>query len=92
MDLSQLQWPDLASLFFFTMASAGFVLFTLKFARGTEARLWGMRLCHFFGFIGVFFHWLSRGQLTEVSILIISSLVVSLITFEITTHYLKTSE
>ena len=89
MDLSQLQWPDLAALFFFTMASAGFVLFTVRFARGTEGRLWGIRLCHIFGFLGVLFHRISHGQFTEVGLLIISSLTVSFIAFEITNRYLK---
>lgn len=79
----------LASLFFFTMASAGFVLFMWKYPRSSDVRLWGIRLCHLLGFIGVLMMRLGRGHFSELSLLIISSLVVSAITFELSMRYLK---
>jgi uncharacterized RDD family membrane protein YckC len=86
MDFSETRWLDLTALFFFTMASAGFILFTMRFPRGTEGRRWGIRTCHLFGFLGVGFHRLSHGQFTEVALLIISSLVVSFVAFEVSSR------
>ncbi len=79
---------SLASLFFFTMVSAGFVLFMLKYSHGSEVRMWGIRLCYFLGFLGVLMMRLSRGYFSELSLLITSSLVVSVIVFELSTQYL----
>ena len=79
---------SLASLFFFTMASAGFILFMLKYPHGSEIRMWGIRLCYFLGFIGVLMMRLSRGYFSELSLLIISALVVSLVVFELSIRYL----
>ena len=79
---------SLVSLFFFTMASAGFVLFMLKYSHGSEVRMWGIRLCYFLGFLGVLMMRLSRGYFSELSLLITSSLVVSVIVFELSTQYL----
>ena len=90
MNLSDVNFWDLAALFFFSMASAGFVIFSIKYPRGSEVRLWGIRCCHLFGFTGVLFLRLSQGQLNEVTLLILSSLVVSLLAFEISSHFLKT--
>ncbi|HLV00784.1 MAG TPA: hypothetical protein VKZ59_05930 [Acidobacteriota bacterium] len=79
----------LAALFFFTMASFGFLLFMLKYPRGSDVQLWGIRLSYLLGFIGVFMLTLWRGSFTEFSAIIISSLVVSLIVFEVSTRFLK---
>ncbi|MFQ5737559.1 MAG: hypothetical protein ACE5JX_00965 [Acidobacteriota bacterium] len=75
---------ELASLFFFSMASAGFILFMVKYPNGSDVRLWGIRACHLFGFIGVGLLRLARGNFSEASLLIISSLIVSLIACEFT--------
>lgn len=81
---------DLVSLFFFSMASAGFVMFMVKYPQGSEVRLWGIRACHLFGFLGVAFLRLSKGHFTEPALLIVSSLLVSLVAFEIANRYLET--
>jgi hypothetical protein len=78
----------LSSLFFFTMASAGFILFMTKYPHGSEIRLWGIRICHFLGFLGVLMMWLSRGYFSELSLVIISSLIVAAIVFELSVRYL----
>lgn len=78
----------LGALFFFTMASAGFILFLAKYPRGSEIRLWGIRVCHLLGFVGVLMLWLSRGHLDELSLVPISSLIVSAIAFELSVKYL----
>ena len=59
-----------------------------KYPHGSELRVWGIRLCHFLGFAGVLMLRLSRGSFTELSLLIISTLVVSLVAFEFSTRYL----
>jgi hypothetical protein len=79
----------LASLFFFSAASFGFVLFMLRYPRGSEVRIWGIRLCHLLGFLGIIFLRLSEHQFNEVSTLIFISLVVSLIGFELAEQILK---
>ena len=79
----------LASLFFFSAASFGFVLFMLKYPRGSEARIWGIRLCHALGFLGIVFLRLSEQQFNEISTLIFVSLVVSFIGFELAERLLK---
>lgn len=66
------------------MASAGFILFMVKYPNGSDVRLWGIRACHLFGFIGVGLLRLARGNFSEASLLIISSLIVSLIACEFT--------
>ena len=79
----------LASLFFFSAASFGFVLFMLKYPRGSEVRIWGIRLCHFLGFMGVVLLRLSEQRFDEISVMIFVSLVVSFIGFELAEHFLK---
>lgn len=74
---------SLASLFFFTVASAGFILFMTKYSHGSEVRLWGIRLCHVSGFLGVLLMRLSNGFFTELSLLISSTLIVSLVVTEV---------
>ena len=81
---------ELIALFYFTMASAGFVLFLFKYRRGTEVRLWGIRACHILGFLGVACLRLSEGYFSQPALLIISSLIVSLIAFEVSSRFLKT--
>jgi len=80
---------SLASLFFFTMASAGFVFVMIRYPLGSSMRTWGIRACHFLGFLGVVLMRLARGSFTEASLLVVSSLVVSLLCFEMTRKYLK---
>ncbi len=77
-----------ASLLLFTMASAGFIIFLVKYPRGSAARLWGIRACHGLGFLGVAAMRLAHGTFTERSLLIISSLVVSAIAVELASKYL----
>jgi hypothetical protein len=77
------------ALFFFTMASAGFIIFMIKYPHGSEERIWGMRLCYALGFSGVAVMRISKGGFSDVSLLIISSLIVSLVTFELSAKYLK---
>jgi hypothetical protein len=79
----------LASLFFFTMASAGFVLVMIRYPFGTRLRVWGIRFCHVLGFLGVVLMRLSRGHFSEASLLVVSSLIVSLLSFEMSQRYLK---
>ncbi|MGH9340661.1 MAG: hypothetical protein ACRD1R_13970 [Acidobacteriota bacterium] len=79
----------LASLFFFTMASVGFVLFMLKYPRSSEVRIWGIRLSHTLGFMGVLMMRLHYNYFTEVSVLIISSLIVSMVAYELSVRYLR---
>ena len=78
----------LASLLLFTMASIGFVVFLAKYPRGSTTRLWGVRLCHALGFFGVLAIRLASGEFSELSLLIISSLLVSVIAFELSSKYL----
>lgn len=79
----------LASLFFFSAASFGFVLFMLKYPRGSEVRIWGIRLCHTLGFLGIICLRLSEQRFNEVSAMIFVSLVISLVGFELAERYLK---
>ena len=79
----------LAALFFFTMASAGFVLVMIRYPFGSALRAWGIRFCHLLGFVGVLLMRLSRGFFSETSLLVVSSLIVSLLSFEMTRKYLK---
>lgn len=71
------------------MASFGFLLFMLKYPRGSEVQMWGIRLCHILGLLGVLTLRLWRGQFTELSLLIVSSLIVSIVSFELSIRYLK---
>ncbi len=80
---------ELASLFFFALASAGFILSMVKYPRGSAARLWGIRLCHLFGFAGVGLLRWARGQFSDLALLVVSSLVVSMIAFELSSRFLK---
>ena len=79
---------DLVSLFFFTMATGGFILFMVKYPHGSEIRLWGIRLSYVLGFVGVLAMRIYSGSFSELSLLIVSSLVVSLVAFELSTKYL----
>ena len=80
---------SLASLFFFTMASAGFIFVMIRYPLGSTMRTWGIRGCHVLGFLGVLLMRLARGSFTEASLLVVSSLIVSLLSFEMTRKYLK---
>ena len=71
------------------MASAGFILFLFKYRRGSVIRLWGVRACHILGFLGVACLRLSDGYFTQPTLLIVSSLIVSLIAFEVSSRFLK---
>ena len=80
---------ELIALFYFTMASAGFILFLFKYSHGSEIRRWGVRACHILGFLGVACLRLSDGYFTQPGLLIVSSLIVSLVAFEISSRFLK---
>ncbi|HXK58338.1 MAG TPA: hypothetical protein PLP42_00450 [Acidobacteriota bacterium] len=79
----------LGSLFFFTMASAGFVLVIIRYPFGSNLRVWGIRFCHALGFVGVILMRLSRGSFSDASLLVVSSLIVSFLSFEMSRKYLK---
>ncbi len=79
----------LSSLFFFSMASAGFILCLVRYPRTSQQWLWGIRASHLFGFVGVGLLRLARGHFTDNALLIISSLVVSLVAFEVSRRFLQ---
>ncbi len=78
----------LVSLFFFTMATGGFILFMVKYPHGSDIRMWGIRLSYAFGFFGVLAWRFYRGSFSELSLLTVSALLVSLVAFELSTKYL----
>ena len=78
----------LVSLFFFTMATGGFVLFMVKYPHGSEIRTWGIRLSYAFGFLGVLAWRVYLGAFSEISLLTVSALLVSLVAFELSSKYL----
>ena len=80
---------ELIALFYFTMASGGFILFLFRYRHGSEIRRWGIRACHTLGFLGVACLRLSEGYFTQPALLIVSSLIVSLIAFEVSSRFLK---
>ena len=59
-----------------------------KYPRGSDIRLWGIRLCHSLGFVGVIVMWLAGEQASDLSLLIAFSLGVSAVGFEISIKYL----
>lgn len=79
----------LASLFCFTAATFGFLYFMAKYRRGSRPRLWGIRFCHGFGYLGLVMHRLWVGQVNEVTLLVAVALTVSTIGFELSEHYLR---
>ena len=87
--MDEINFFSLAALFFFTMASFGFLYFMIRYPRHSEVRLWGIRLCHAAGFAGVLFLRLWRGSFDQVSLLIVSSLLVSVLTFELSMWSLR---
>lgn len=80
---------NLTSLIFFTLASAGFIIFTVRFRSRPDVRLWGFRFSYVLAFLGVTLLRLSHGEFSELIILIISALVISLVSFEVSTRYLR---
>lgn len=80
---------SLISLLLYSFASLGFIVFIAKYRHKSHERIWGMRLCYMLGFAGVLAMRLSRGNFSELSLLVVSSLIVSLITFELSTRFLK---
>jgi len=80
---------EFLSLLLYTSASVGFIFFMVKYPRQSNVRMWGLRLCYLLGFAGVLVMRFSRGSFSELSLLVLSSLVVSLIAFELSMRYLK---
>ena len=80
---------ELVSLFFFSLASAGFIFFMVKYPRGSNARALGIRFCHLLGFAGVGLLRWARGHFSDLALLAVSSLVVSFIAFELSNRFLK---
>jgi hypothetical protein len=78
-----------ASLFFFSAASFGFLYFHFRFGRGSRTRLWGIRMCHAFGFTGVLMHWMWIGQFSQIATFMVLALLFSLLGFEVAERYLK---
>jgi hypothetical protein len=79
----------LAALFFFTLATAGFVIFLFRFPRGSDAQVWGIRVSYALGFTGLALLSLWKRNFNEVSVIIFSSLLLSLLAFELTSRYLN---
>ena len=79
----------LLALFFFAAASFGFLFFMFKYAPQSETRLWGTRLSIAMGFLGVAALTLAQGGLNQVSMLILVSLFVSLLGFELSNRFLR---
>ena len=78
-----------AALFLFSAASFGILFFIFRYPRRSDVRLWGIRLCHLLGLLGIVMHWLWIGGLTELSVLISAALIVSIVGFEFSTHFLR---
>jgi len=78
----------LAALFFFSAASFGFLYFLIRYPRKSEIRLWGIRLCHGLGFLGIVAHWCWIGEANEFTLFFCSALLFSIIGFEISENYL----
>ena len=70
------------------MATGGFVLFMVKYPHGSDIRTWGIRLSYGLGFFGVLAWRVHRGAFSEISLLTVSALLVSLVAFELSTKYL----
>ena len=79
----------LVSLFFFTMATAGFVLSLAKYPQGSQVRVWGIRLSYAMGFLGVVTMRLYQGFFSQLSLLIVSSVAVSFLAFELSSRRLR---
>ncbi len=77
------------ALVLFGIASAGFIFFIVKYPRGSDRRLWGLRCSYGLGFLGVMAMRLERGYFSQLSIAIVISLAVSLLTYELSARYLK---
>ncbi|HOM99783.1 MAG TPA: hypothetical protein PLM33_05960 [Acidobacteriota bacterium] len=78
-----------SALFCFVAASFGFLFFRFRYSRRSPERLWGIRISHLMGFVGLLFHRLWLGEMNEVSFLILASLLVSLLGFEISEYFLR---
>ena len=78
-----------SALFFFSAASFGFIYFKWKYSRGSQVRLWGIRICNSLGFLGVFMHRLWIGEVNEISLMMVAALTVSVLGFELSEHYLR---
>lgn len=76
------------ALAFFSLASVGFLVFLLRYPRGSATRMRGIRICYLLGFCGVAMMRMSRGYFSEPSLMILAALAMSLITFELATRYL----
>ncbi|GAB4245935.1 MAG: hypothetical protein Kow00109_21990 [Acidobacteriota bacterium] len=78
-----------SALFCFVAASFGFLFFRFRYPRKSPVRLWGIRISHALGFLGVFFHHHWLGGMNEVSFLILAALLLSLVGFEVSEHFLR---
>lgn len=78
----------LVSLCLFTIATAGFILSLLKYPRASQLQVWGIRLSYGMGFFGVLAMRIHQGFFGQLSLLIISSLVVSFLAFELSSRRL----
>jgi hypothetical protein len=79
----------LLSLFFFAAASFGFLYFMFKYAPRSETRLWGTRISLAMGFLGVAALVIAQGGMNQTSTLILVSLLVSLLGFELSNRFLS---
>jgi len=78
-----------ASLFCFAAASFGFLYFRFRYPKRSPMRVWGIRASHLLGFVGLAFLAFWQGGLNEVSMLVASALLVSLVGFETSERFLN---
>ena len=77
-----------AALFCFSAASCGFLLFRFRYPKRSPVRLWGIRISHLLGFLGVVLHRAWIGEFNEITLLMVAALTVSLLGFELSEHFL----
>jgi hypothetical protein len=76
------------ALFCFSAASFGFIFFKWRYPRRSRVRVSGIRLCHGLGFLGVLMQMGWIGGVNGISIVVLASLTVSLVGFEISEKFL----
>jgi hypothetical protein len=77
-----------AALFCFSAASFGFIYFKWRYARRSRVRVWGIRVCHGLGFMGLLMQVLWAGGPNQITWAILIALSVSLFGFELSERLL----
>jgi hypothetical protein len=78
----------LVALFCFSAASFGFLYFKWRYPRRSKVRVWGIRICHGLGFVGLLAQMLWAGGPNQISWAILAALSVSLFGFELSERML----